>query len=163
MTELREKPDFERVYAEFKEKVARYVHGNISNVHDAEDVVSEVFVKVLDGLANYDERKASLSTWIYAITRNAVIDYFRAAKQFCELPEELSDAENAEEKLLNEETLEHLAAALKQLSERERDIVVLRYYSGKTLKNIADTMNISYSYAKLLHANALKRLRELIN
>lgn len=163
MTELREKPYFERVYAEFKEKVARYVHGNISNVHDAEDVVSEVFVKVLDGLTNYDKRKASLSTWIYAITRNAVIDYFRAAKQFCELPEELSDAENAEEKLLNEEALENLAAALKQLSERDRDIVVLRYYSGKKLKNIADTMNISYSYAKLLHANALKRLRELIN
>lgn len=160
MTELREKPDFERVYAEFKEKVARYVHGKIANIHDAEDIVSDIFIKVLNRLSEFDGNKASLSTWIYTITRNTVIDYFRAAKRFCELPDELSYEQGIDEKNY-EQALNQLADALGRLSERERDIIILHYYGEKTLKNIAEIMNISYRYAKLLHANALKRLREI--
>ena len=64
--------------------------------------------------------------------------------------------------MLNEETLESLADALGQLPQRERDIIILHYYSGKTLKSIAEIMDISYSYVKLLHAKALKVLREII-
>ena len=65
--------------------------------------------------------------------------------------------------MLNEETLNSLADALEQLSRRERDIIILHYYSGKTLKSIAEIMDISYSYVKLLHTKALNNLREIIN
>lgn len=64
--------------------------------------------------------------------------------------------------MLNEETLNSLADALEQLSRRERDIIILHYYSGRTLKGIAEIMDISYSYVKLLHTKALKVLREII-
>ncbi|MDE7400410.1 MAG: RNA polymerase sigma factor [Oscillospiraceae bacterium] len=153
----------ERIYIEFKDRVTRYVRGKISNIHDAEDIVSDVFVKAFNGLAGYDESKSSLSTWIYTITRNTVTDYFRAAKRFCEIPEELCPEDDTEEILLNEESLEQLADALLQLDERSRDIIVLHYYSGKSLKETAAVMGISYSYVKLLHANALKALRKIID
>ena len=80
MIELHENTEFEQIYAKFKDKVARYIYGKIPNEHDAEDLISDVFVKVFKGLSGFDERKASLSTWIYRITQNAVIDYFRTAK-----------------------------------------------------------------------------------
>lgn len=163
MIELHENTEFEQVYAKFKHKVARYICGKIPNEHDAEDLASDVFVKVFHGLSGFDEKKASLSTWIYKITQNAVIDYYRTAKSICELPEELCFDENIEEKMINEEMLESLADALGKLSRRERDIIILHYYSGKTLKSIAEIMDISYSYVKLLHANALKVLRKIIN
>ena len=153
----------ERIYIEFKDKVARYVRGKIGNEHDSEDVVSDVFVKVFNGLSDFDENKASLSTWIFTITRNAVIDYFRASKQFCELPEELCSEDDTEQNLINTEMLERLASALERLNERERDIIILRYYSGRTLKDIAEAMGISYSYTKLLHSNALKALKKYID
>lgn len=153
----------ERIYIEFKDRVTRYVRGKISNEHDAEDVVSDVFVKVFNGLSCFDENKASLSTWIYAITRNTVTDYFRTAKRFCEISEELCAEDDTEEILLNEEALEWLANALLQLDERARDIIILHYYSDKTLKEIAGMMSISYSYIKLLHADALKALRKIID
>lgn len=153
----------ERVYIEFKDKVTRYVRGKIGNEHDSEDVVSDVFVKVFNGLSDFDENKASLSTWIYTITRNAVIDYFRAAKQFCELPEELYSEDDTEQNMINTEMLERLADALERLNERERDIIILHYYSGRTLKVIAQIMSISYSYVKLLHSDALKALRKYID
>lgn len=153
----------ERIYIEFKDRVARYVRGKIGSEHDSEDVVSDVFVKVFNGLSDFDENKASLSTWIFTITRNAVIDYFRASKRLCELPEELCSEDDAEQKLINKEMLERLASALERLNERERDIIVLHYYSGRTLKDIAQIMSISYSYIKLLHLNALKELRKYID
>ena len=153
----------ERIYIEFKDKVARYVRGKIGNEHDSEDVVSDVFVKVFNGLSDFDENKASLSTWIFTITRNAVIDYFRASKRLCELPEELYSEDDTEQNIINAEMLERLADALERLNERERDIIVLHYYSGRTLKDIAEAMGISYSYIKLLHGGALKALRKLID
>lgn len=153
----------ERIYIEFKDKVARYVRGKIGNEHDSEDVVSDVFVKVFNGLSDFDENKASLSTWIYTITRNAVIDYFRASKRLCELPEELCSEDDTEQNIINTEMLERLADALERLSERERDIIILHYYSGRTLKDIAEAMGISYSYTKLLHGGALKALRKHID
>lgn len=153
----------ERVYIEFKDKVTRYVRGKIGSEYDSEDVVSDVFVKVFNGLSDFNENKASLSTWIYTITRNAVIDYFRASKQLCELPEELCSEDETEQNMINTEMLERLADALERLDERERDVIVLHYYGGRTLKDIARTMGISYSYIKLIHSNALKALRKYID
>ena len=74
MIELHKNTEFEQIYAKFKDKVARYIYGKIPNEHDAEDLTSDVFVKVFKGLSGFDETKASLSTWIYRITQNAVID-----------------------------------------------------------------------------------------
>lgn len=153
----------ERIYIEFKDRVARYVRGKVGNEHDSEDVVSDVFVKVFNGLSDFDENKASLSTWIFTITRNAVIDYFRASKRLCELPEELYSEDDTEQNLINTEMLERLADALERLNERERNIIVLHYYGGRTLKDIAEAMGISYSYTKLLHGGALKALRKHID
>lgn len=153
----------EHIYIEFKDKVARYVRGKIGNEHDSEDVVSDVFVKVFNGLSDFDENKASLSTWIFTITRNAVIDHFRASKRLCELPEELCSEDDTEQNIINTEMLERLADALERLNDRERDIIILHYYSGRTLKDIARDIGISYSYVKLLHSDALKVLRKYID
>lgn len=150
----------ERVYIEFKDKVTCYVRGKISSVHDAEDIVSDVFVKVFNGLADYDESKSSLSTWIYTITRNTVIDYFRKAKRFCEIPGELYREDDTEAGLLNEEALEQLANALENLEERERDLLLLHYYKNKSLKEIALIMGMSYSNTRIIHKKALGRMKK---
>ena len=54
----------EKIYLEYREKVFRYVRGKVSNLADAEDVTSEIFLKVQTSLDSYDEEKATLSTWI---------------------------------------------------------------------------------------------------
>lgn len=149
----------EQLYLEYKEKVSRYISGKIANPQEAEDLVSSVFVKVFSALPDFDASKASISTWIYTITRNALIDYYRTARQHCELPEELVSGEQVEERLLGSEQLDELADALLKLAPKERDLVILHYYSGHTLKAAAQRMGISYSYAKFLHSRALKELR----
>lgn len=152
----------EQIYADYHEKVSGYVRGKLANGSDAEDIVSEVFLKVFGKLDSFDETKASLSTWIYHITRNTLTDYYRKRRSFGEIPEMLADDENLEDSVISEEMLECLADGLKSLDGRARNLIILHYYSGMKLKDIADKMGISYVYAKVLHKKALGSLRDYL-
>ncbi len=152
----------ERIYVEYHPKVLKYITARVSNRSDAEDLASNVFLKVFKNLSGFDSERASISTWIYTITRNTLIDYFRKLNIDSPLYDNEIASENVEETILSEELLEALAAALENLEERERDIIVLRYYDGKTLGDIASLMNISYSYVKILHKKAIEKLRTVL-
>lgn len=149
------------IYEKFHPKVLSYINDKVNNHHLSEDLCSDVFLKVYEKIDTFDDSKASVSTWIYTITRNTLTDYYRTRKiSGGEIPEFLDDGTSLEDDVCNDETLDTLADALEKLDERERDIVVLYYYSGKTLKEIADIIGISYSYTKLLRNNALSRLKK---
>lgn len=150
----------EAIYADYYAKVQRYIAGKVGDPQEAEDLTGDVFVKIYDRLDSFDETKASVSTWVYTIARNTVIDYYRTRRTYAPLPEALAAPDSMENALAARDTLEHLAAALETLDERKRDIVVLRYYRGLTLREIAQRLDISYSYAKLLHTGALAELKK---
>ena len=152
----------EEIYVKFHGKVMGYLVSKLNNRDTAEDLAADVFLKVYEKLDTFDESKASLSTWIYTITRNTLTDYFRTRRTFEEIPETLPDDSSVEDDVCNGVMLEALAKGLKMLDERERDIIVLRYYSGKTLKEIAEGMDISYAYVKVLQNKALDKLKKIL-
>lgn len=153
----------EEIYKEYHDKVLRLINGKISNYTEAEDITSDVFVKVYAKLDSFDETKASISTWIYRIAQNTLIDYFRTRKVYSEVPEDLSDGGEVEDSVLSQEMLEALATALEKLPERDRDLVVLHYYKGMTLKEAAEKIGMSYSNAKLVHSKSLVVLKDLLS
>ena len=152
-------PDIETLYAQYSGKVMGYIHARVRNRADAEDLCADVFEKIQRKLEGFDPSKASVSTWIFTITRNTVIDHYRRSRPSEELDENLSDDTELDEDLLNSESLSELAGALRSLPEEMRDIIVLRYYDGKPLTEIADLMGLSYGAVKLRHQSALNRLR----
>lgn len=157
-----DKAKSEQIYAQYYSKVFGYLISKTNNKELAEDLASEVFLKVMEKLDSFDESKASISTWIYTITHNKLIDYYRGIKPIDSLEEDVPYEESMEDDILKNETLEMLAAALEKLGEREREIIVLRYYSGKTLREIADTLRISYSYVKVMHNKAMSELKKFM-
>ncbi len=130
--------DRNMVYVEYRGKVMRYISGRIPNPQDAEDLVSCVFMKVYRKPDAFDESRALLSTWIYFVTKNTVVGYYRIRKTFSELPEDIEQDGSVDERLINNETPERLALAPERLDSRSRDIVILHYYEGLTLKEIAE-------------------------
>lgn len=150
------------LYEDYHRKVFGYIRGKVNNTTLAEDLCSEVFLKIYEKLDSFDETKASVSTWIFTITRNKLIDYYRTRKVFDEIPETIEDGSRIEEDVCTRESLEGLAEALEHLDERKRDIIILRYYSGITLKEIAERMNISYTYVKVLQTQAMAELRRYL-
>ena len=153
----------EKIYLEYKEKVFRYVRGKVQNTADAEDVTSDIFLKVQTSLDSYDEEKATLSTWIYTITHNAVCNYYRRqSKRVLPLDENVPSADTDDgvvAEIENEITKEKLATALETLTEREQDIIVLYYYHEIPLRDIAIKMHITYTNAKFIKHQAMGKLK----
>ncbi len=153
----------EELYNAYREKVERYICSHVGNEHDRADIVQQVFLNAISALESYDPEKASISTWLYAITRNAVIDYYRNLEK---APLSADDNElqlfSSEERPLSEETLDALADALEQLPERERKIIVLRFYGGYSAKETAEKIGLSYANVRFLQYAALKKLRKFL-
>ena len=158
MTELQK----EMIYRDHHGKVYGYMLSRLSDPQDAEDLTGTVFVKVFEKLDSFDESRASLSTWIYTIARNTLTDFFRTRREFTEIPESLDDGSDIENEVCNAEALRALAAALEALPQKEREIIVLHYYSGKTLKEIASRLGFSYSYVRVLQSRALEKLKDFL-
>ena len=153
----------EQIYEQYHDKVFAYIRNHVNQIEDAEDLCSDVFIKIYSKIDTFDSSKASISTWIYAMTSNTVIDFYRTNHIHSEIPEDLAEEKSLiEDEVLNNESLEILAKALKELPQEQRDIIVLRYYRGLTLQEVAAQMNLSYGVTKLRHREALGRLRNLI-
>ena len=153
----------EKIYLEYREKVFRYVKGKVASTQDAEDVTSEIFLKVLSSLDSYDEGKSTLSTWIYTITHNTVCNYYRErSKRALSIDENAlcSDTDDGVVAEIENEILkENLAIALETLTEREQDIIVLYYYHEIPLRDIAIKMGITYTNAKFMKHQAISKLK----
>ena len=155
--------DMERIYLQFSGKVTGYLQARLHNMAAAEDLCAEVFEKALRKQDGYDPEKSSLGTWIFTITRNTLLDYYRRQKPNDELDENLADETEIDEDLLSGETLSELAGALRKLPQQMMDIIVLRYYDGKPLTEIAELMGLSYGAVKLRHQGAIAKLRKALS
>lgn len=149
----------ERLYKEYRDKVFGYIRSRVNNREDAEDLCEDVFLKAYRAADEYDRERASIGTWIYSITRNTVIDYYRRSRPAEELPEDLSDDASPEDGVLSGEMLEELASALEGLPTELTDIIVLHYYDRISLTDIAAKLGISYGAVKLKHQKALMMLK----
>ena len=152
--------DQEMIYLTYRDKVMSYIHSRIRSQQEAEDLCSEVFLKIVRKYDSFDRTKASVSTWVYSITKNTVIDYYRKNHMDVPLPEEMLSPDAVDDRLLSEEMLSELTAALALLTEEERRIVIAHYYQNKTLRDISAQMNLSYGIVKLRHRSALKILKK---
>ena len=154
--------DREKIYTAYSGKVMGYIMARIRRRAEAEDLTADVFEKVYRKIGDYDRSKSSLSTWIFTITRNTLIDAYRRKRPTEELDETIADTTEVDEGLLQNETLQELAQALRSLDQELRDIIVLRYYDGKQLTEIAEILHLSYGAIKLRHQKALKEIKRLM-
>jgi len=67
---------FEFLWSYFAPRVKSYVSCRINQKGDADDLLSDIFVKVFNKIESYNQGKGSFSTWVFTITKNVLIDYF---------------------------------------------------------------------------------------
>ncbi len=141
-------------------RVMGYIMARVQRREEAEDLCADVFEKVFRKMEGYDENKAAIGTWIYSITRNTVIDYFRKVRPTVELDEKMAADQEIDQSILKKETLEELAAAIEKLPEDLQNIIVLAYYERMPLVEITQWVHYSYRTVKLKHQKALRLLKE---
>jgi RNA polymerase sigma-70 factor (ECF subfamily) len=133
----------------------------------AEDLVQETFVHILQQDSYMPGRP--FKPWLYAIATNLVRDHFRAAdtrrKDLLDAEEmaQIHDpAPGPEELAVAVDLGRGVAAALKQLGEEYRAALILRFYEGLSLQEIAGALNIPLGTVKSRLSVGMRRLRELL-
>ncbi|MBR4464940.1 MAG: sigma-70 family RNA polymerase sigma factor [Treponema sp.] len=156
--------DKDTIYRQYHDKVLHYIIGKNINLFEADDVCQTVFIKIFNNIDRFDETKASISTWVYTITQNAVIDYFRSKGRSKEgggiVSEDIVYVDTSFDHILNQETLSELSLALEKLSERDRNLIIYMYYDGMTMKAAAEKLGISYANAKIIIKKSFATLRK---
>lgn len=140
---------FERLVPAYRRRVFGLAYGILRDRAAADDLAQEVFVKLWQVLPRYDGR-AKLSTWIYAITRNAAVSAARARRRALSL----SDAGVAEEaeSLAAEPAAEpadpQLRRHIEALPEKQRLAVTLYYLDERPVEEVAAMMGMPANTVK---------------
>jgi RNA polymerase sigma factor (sigma-70 family) len=156
---------FARMYAELFPPVYGYVRFRVRDVHAAEDVTALVFERALGRLASV--RDASrVRAWVFSIARNAVADHRRRRRTLLDL--DSADAlehlwvESPEGGALRREERRRLAEHLARLSDRERELIGLRFAAGLPNREIGEICGLTEAnVAQIVHRAVVKLRRRL--
>ena len=136
----------EDIWFEYHKKLSAFIRNRVSD-DVVDDLLQDVFVKIhtrMDSLK--DDTK--LESWLYQITRNAVIDYYRSNKPTEDLPDWIEQPQSDEEEIIRRELSSCLEPMIKQLPDKYREAIQLSEIERKTQKEVAELKNISLSGAK---------------
>jgi RNA polymerase sigma-70 factor (ECF subfamily) len=156
---------FAEIYDRYQPAVYRYITYRVVDTHAAEDLTSEVFVRVVEKIDGFVYRDRPLLTWLYTIARNLVIDHQRRASRVTLLPlderlvAENGDAEGAAERAL---TRRRLAVALEHVTEEQRQVILLKFVEGMDNREIARVLGKSVGAVKALQHRALAALERVL-
>jgi len=153
---------FGEIFDKYSKKVYRFIYFRVSSEELAEDLASQTFLKVWEHLAGGGKIK-QLTAYLYQTARNLVIDYYRQREKE-ELPLLYSEEMAAEIKVNPEEEIskEVLEKLLANLSGEQREIIVLKYLEGFSIKEISEIVDKSSGHIRVIIHRTLKELRKFI-
>lgn len=157
------KPTLEHVYDEHVYDVHAFFAYSRLRKEDAEDLTQATFERALKAWHRFDPRRASPKTWLLTIARNLLIDHHRRSRgrEALTLTE---DVEPADGRPSVGDELRHdlspaLASALDSLSQREREVLALRFGGDMSGPEIAEMLGLSLANVQQIASRALRRLR----
>ncbi len=166
---------FELLYDSFVKRIFSFILQRVGNKAIAEDITSEVFIKIYHNLNSY-RPNASFNAWIFTIARHALCDHWR--KNVSEANMSFDDniyvehhQKTIEEFFLNIDPAlypienqidKNLDIYLTKLKGQEQEVIRERYFYNQSVKDTANTLKITESNVKVLTHRALKKLSSLI-
>ncbi|MBI3195042.1 MAG: RNA polymerase sigma factor SigZ [Ignavibacteriae bacterium] len=148
----------EHLYKQFSKRLLNFIVQRVDSRDEAEDILHDVFLKVHTNIESLRD-STTIESWLYQVTRNAIIDYYRARKPKEALPE------NIIEETQTENAMEQLTPSIKHFIERlpepYREAITLTELQGMKQKDLASKLGISLSGAKSRVQRARKMLKDL--
>lgn len=164
LLETEEEKDIVReLYKNYEQVMYKTAFSILHNKHDAEDAVHEAFLTIIQNIDKFSLKTVpKMASFLVIIIRNISIN--KLHKRSNSIPLETMDNQPAEdifERLDNEEP-EKILSALKQLTNEQKEIIVLRFINDIPTPVIAKLLNITESAVRKRIRNARKRLSECL-
>jgi RNA polymerase sigma-70 factor (ECF subfamily) len=137
----------EKVWKEYHSKLLAFITRRVDDRSAAEDILQDVFEKIHSRMDSLREEER-LESWLYQITRNAVIDHYRTQNPSVELPEWISQPETDPSVQARQELEACLRPMIEQLPLKYRNALLLSELEGKTQLEVSKEQDISLSGAK---------------
>jgi RNA polymerase sigma-70 factor, ECF subfamily len=154
-----------KLYERYAPQVRRYVAMRLGDPLLAEDVCSDVFVKVLEGLDRYEDRGWPFSAWLYRIAYARTMDMLRQARRRPSVPlDERSSGslEPPDDAILSQIAYHEIKGEMHVLTNDQRLVLSLRFDEDRSLAEIAQSLGRSVGSIKALQHRGLTRLAEAL-
>ena len=151
------------IYAEFYHSLLSYIRSKIKSREDAEDILQNVFIRISSGLASLSDQE-KLRSWIFTITRNAIIDYYRAsasrknAAVDLDLRTDILEEQDADPTKGLDQCLNSM---IDLLPEEYRDIIIDSELKEIKQKDLATKYGLAYSSMRSRVRRGRERLKQL--
>ena len=166
---------FEKIYRHFMPKIYRFVFLKLRDKHTAEDITSEIFIKVYKNLKATNLDALTFKIWLYKISKNVLIDFYRYKNRQPKMTliddfEDSNDLQNIiknkfteenqfDDKKLNFENPD-LIEALSKLPELQKETIILRYVEDLNYNTIGKILNKNETAVRVLKFRALTNLKQ---
>ncbi len=163
---------FNRLYMDYHQSLFQFLVYLLRDRDAAEELVQDVYIKVIN---SYDKFKGDSSekTWLFSIARNVAIDYIRKQKRQRKTIIGSFDVEERDNQLIHpgklpdeileqNESFKQMYEALSQCKEEHRQLILLRYIHGFSIKESAAIMGWSEGKVKTVQHRTLKTLKSIL-
>jgi RNA polymerase sigma-70 factor (ECF subfamily) len=151
------------LYRRYYDPILAFLTACVGNRHDAEDLTTQTFVRMIESLPRFKVGAAPFSAWLYRIARNLAVDHFRSsgrAQPLAAVPAARgSEQPSAEDLAMRWFGLASILRVLRVLPEEQQQVVLLKFVCGLGNAEVARTVGKSEGAVKALQHRALDSLQ----
>src|SRR2546430_4153687 len=157
----------EELYLLHFDRVYSYLHLSVGNRHDAEDLTTQTFLKMLEAIGRFRWQSAPFSAWLFRIAHNLSMDHFRATKRW-QPEEEVPEPAGAQESSAEDEALQSIGRKsmlrlIEDLSNEQQQVLTLKFVFNFSNGEAATILGKSEGAVKSLQHRALAALQKRIS
>jgi len=162
-----EREALEELYLLHFDRIYSYLHMSVGNRHDAEDLTTQTFLKMLEAIGRFRWQSAPFSAWLFRIAHNLAMDHFRASRRW-QPEEEVPEPEDATESSAEEAALESIGRRsmlelIENLSHEQKQVLTLKFVFNFSNGEAAAILGKTEGAVKSLQHRALVSLQKHIS
>lgn len=156
----------EELYLTHFDRIYGYLHLSVGSRHDAEDLTTQTFVKMLESIGRFRWQSVPFSAWLFRIAHNLAMDHFRARRRWQpeeEIPEPAGAEDSAEEQALASIGDASLLELIARLSPEQRQVLTLKFVFRFSNGEAAAILGKTEGAVKSLQHRALASLQKHVS
>lgn len=153
------------IYDCYADRIYTYIFHRVGSRPIAEDLTADVFVRMLEAIERNSFAQTSLRAWLYRVAHNIVVDYYRAqpSEQPVLLDERLGVVSGDPRPRIEARLAQAgLRTALSRLTDRQQQVIVLRFGEGMTAREVAEVLGTTEGAVRALQHRAVAELRRVL-
>jgi RNA polymerase sigma-70 factor (ECF subfamily) len=143
-----------------------YIYRRVGDANLAEDLTSELFMRLLLAVQNGNIWKQSFTAWLYRVAHNLVVDHYRKRPPLTEdleVVNGIAAGSGADEMVEQSMAVDQLFRGVQQLTPEQQEVLVLRFGEGLTAKEVGEIIGKSTGAVEALQRRGIAGLRRIMN